>query len=128
MTRMGPEALMVRWKTEPRADLALFAQFELARRDAREEEARILRELEYLPVTNTVSRRLRRWARGVFGDGAARTRVEGLRGERRATEPVVLATGLAPGRTLAAIPAARSGVRAEGAGTPISAAPVCLRS
>src|SRR5271170_3640291 len=63
MMRMGPEALSVKFKTDPRADLALFAQLELARRDLHEGEAALRMEQEYLPVTYSAARRLVRWGR-----------------------------------------------------------------
>jgi hypothetical protein len=130
MERIGPEALMVQSRIDPRVELAEFARMEYRFADMRSVEATIRGELKYLPVRRSASRRLLRWAharlRGeevrVVGSPAGRSLAVGIAAERAAGLPAL------QGPALAAIPAARAGTRAERAAVPISAAPLFVRA
>jgi hypothetical protein len=129
MMRSGPEALMVRAKTEVRVDLALYAQLEFARRDARDVEGRIREELEELSERASSTVRLGRWMRRALrGRDERGPKIPAGWQELRGINAIPGAVGgpRAP-PSLAAIPAAGSGYRAQGRSPPLSTAPAYLR-
>jgi len=126
MMPMGLGAGLARVRAEPGAQLAEAALREHARAEAREVEARIRKELEYLPVKPSAARRLVRWGGKWLGG-------RDLRAPRDAmVQPMVCeaAAEVDRGRkdgltgTLAAVPAMRERGRPQGATLPISAVPV----
>jgi hypothetical protein len=130
MTRMGPEALLVQQKMSPRSGMAEYARLEYVRVDRRSVEAGIRLELEYLPSKRPAAQRFVRWGRELFRRDEARAPVIAA---VRPTEPEVAWGHGAPVRSgssasLAAVPALRAGVCAEGEPKPISALPVFGRA
>jgi hypothetical protein len=123
---MGPEAVLVRSRSNPRSGLAEFARLEYPRLDPRSVEA-MVEVASRPPSANSpgllgLFGRAPKWLRR--GDvriaasvAARRTAVE------IAEERVTRARPLAPA-PLAALPGIRSGLRPEGAARPISAVPV----
>jgi hypothetical protein len=129
MMRIGPEALMVTYRIDYRAELAQYARAEFAETDPCRVEAMLRDDLEYLPVRRSPAQRLLRWARE--GLGRAEPRVA----TTLAARPIAIvteaervgATRPLAGATLAALPALQGGGRPTGASTPIAAAPACAR-
>ena len=66
MRGMGPEALLVQARVDPRVVLAEYALHDCTREEARAVEELIRRELECLPVRHTAAERLLRWGRKRF--------------------------------------------------------------
>jgi hypothetical protein len=129
MTGMGPEALLVRHRADPRAELAAYAIRDGSRAEVRAVEERLRRELELLPVRHTLGERLFRW-------GRKRLRREDVplaagpalyREGREATAETRAQARAFAGASLAAMPAIQAGVRPEGVRPPIAAAPVYAR-
>jgi hypothetical protein len=130
MMRMGPEALLVKSKMDPRAELAEYARLEYSCADVHAIEARIRTELEYLPVRRSVGRRFLRWGqRRLRGeeDRAEAGRTVAPHAVEIAAAGSVQARALS-GATLAAMPAMRAGSRPERMMGPISAAPILGRA
>jgi hypothetical protein len=126
MMPMGLGAGLVRLRAEPGAQLAEAARREHARAEDRDVEARIRRELEYLPAKPSAARRLLRWGGKWLGG-------RGLRVDEDPTvQPVVCEAVARRERggqdrlmgALAAAPALRDRGPPEGAALPISAVPV----
>jgi len=123
---MGLGAGLVRLRVEPGAQLADASQREHARAEARDAEARIRKELEYLPVKPSAARRLLRWGEKWLG-GHDRQVATDLTVQPRVWAPVAerdcgkqdLPTGV-----LAALPALQDRAQREGVPLPISALPV----
>ena len=63
MTAIGPEALLVQARVDPRVVLAEYALHDCTREEVRAVEEMIRRELECLPVRHTAAERLVRWGR-----------------------------------------------------------------
>jgi hypothetical protein len=116
MERMGPEALLVRSRTDFRAELAHYAQLEYGAIEARPLETRMLAELAYIPPTRSAGQRLRRWGQKWLQ--RKDSRVAGP----AAAEPVAAAAARespvparsTTGSSLAAMPAILARQRSEG--------------
>jgi len=125
MVQVGPEALLVKSRVDPRAELAQYVHVKGSRGDVRATEAFLRRELAYLPVKRSAVQRLFGW-----GKKPARFDAAPL-----GAGPVVWPKGIESGSKsmadarefagtgLAALPAVRAGARPQGAPTPISALP-----
>ncbi len=126
MMPMGLGAGLVRLRAEPGAQLAEASRREHARTEARDVEARIRKELEYLPAKPSVARRLLRWGGKWLGGHDLRV------AEDPAVQPVVCEAVAQLERggqdpltgALAAAPAMRDRGQPGGAALPISAVPV----
>jgi hypothetical protein len=116
---MGPEALMVRSKTDARLELAEFMRLEYARGDARWVEAQFRSDVELLPSELALAPRLRDWI--------------GKLGPRRKDRSAALPDQLrresdAPaGTSLAAMPAGRVERDPLAGRAPLAAAPILTR-
>jgi hypothetical protein len=117
MMPVGPEALMVQSKTDARVELAEFLQLEYRRGDARALAAGIGLAPEVYRSRRPAIERLRLWLRGPVGR-AVRSSADHLGADARSQS-------LAP---LAALPAARAGMRPEEGTTSLSAIPALTRS
>jgi len=128
-TGMGPEALLVRARFDPRVVLAEYALEDCTREAARTVEEMLRRELAALPVRRTLAQRLRGWGR----QRLARTSVPLAAAPalcRGAAEGPVGGEPADPAYaevTLAAMPALRGGTRPAGAGALVGAAPAYAR-
>ena len=126
MKPMGLGAGLVRLRAEPGAQLAEAARREHDRAEARDVEARIRKELEYLPAKPPAARRLLRWGGKWLGGHGLRV------AEDPTVQPVLCEAVVQRERggqdrlagALAAAPAMRERGPPEGAALPISAAPV----
>lgn len=127
---MGPEALMVRSRTDARVDLAEFTRLEYAGCDGRALEGWVRSEMESRPDERAVTQRLRRWGKRLLrrydGKPAGRAVRHGIAADASA-EGLVAARPLS-GTTLAAMPASLGGVGPEGKAAPIAAVPVLARA
>jgi hypothetical protein len=126
---MGPEALLVQARVDPRVVLAEYALRDCNREEVRAVEEMLRRELECLPVRYTAAQRLLRWGRKrlrrvdlPLAAAPALCREP----EMAPAAPGTAARGLASA-TLAALPAWRAAVRPAGAGRMVAAAPAYVR-
>jgi|GEM_PF-6911981 len=129
MMGMGPEALLLKSKVDPRAELAEYARLGYSRMEVRAVDAMIRRELEYLPVRRSAVQRLLGW-------GKKRLRHDEV---LLAGGPAIWAKGVerpvdrgsevraSAATSLAAMPAIRSEVQPRGAAPSISATLVFTR-
>jgi hypothetical protein len=130
MTQMGPESLLVQQRVSPRSGMAEYARLEYARADRFAVEAGIRLELDYLPSRDSAAQRFVRWGRSVLRRDEVRVP---MLAAVRPRELGVAPRHGAPARsspvaTLAAVPALRAAVRAEGEPQPIAALPVFRRA
>lgn len=130
MMRMGPEAVVVAQRTTPRLGMAEYARLEYPRGDRFSVDAAIRRELEYLPVHRSAVQRIVRWGREWLRRD--RVRVPVLAAVRPKEREVAREHGTrarsSSMASLAAVPALRTGVCAEGEPHSLSALPVFGRS
>jgi len=129
MTGMGPEALLVRSRVDPRVELAEYALRDCSRPEVRAVEEMIRRELACLPVRRSAAQRLLGWGRKRLRRDDVPLAVAPAVWRERAEAPTKAG---APARalgeaTLAAMPAVRAGVRPDRAGPLIAALPVYAR-
>ncbi|MGA8709877.1 MAG: hypothetical protein ACLP8Y_06570 [Thermoplasmata archaeon] len=129
MRGMGPEALLIQARVDPRVVLAEYALHDCTREEVRAVEEMLRRELECLPVRHTAVQRLVRWGRKrlrrvdlPLAAAPALCREP----EKAPHAPGAAARGLA-GATLAALPALRAAVHPAGAGPMVAAAPAYAR-
>ncbi len=126
MMRMGPEALLVKSRVEPRVDLEEFARTEYRVIEYRAVETRVRAELEYFPPSRSVSGRLAHWGQRWFRRGGSNLAkapaprpltVEVARAGASPTRPTA-------GPTLASMPAMLASRRASNGPAPSSGLPV----
>jgi len=117
MMPVGPEALIVQSKIDARVELAEFLRLEYGRSDARAVVAGILLAAEAPRARRPMGERLVRWARRQFGRDAVPLEAKRAAG------------GAGPlGAPLAAMPAARAGLRPEEGAPCLSAVPALGRN
>lgn len=107
MERMGPEALLVRYQTDVRIDLAEFARQEFYREDPLQVEGAVRNELDHHRVDRAGPGILARWARAWRHRAPARAPAMPL------ARPVGAADRCLAGTTLAAMPASMAPLRPE---------------
>jgi hypothetical protein len=125
-TGMGPEALLVRARVDPRVVLAEYALRDCTREGVRALEEMLRRDLEAFPVRRTLTQRLRGWGRQrlrrvdvplAAAPALAREEVGSVDAAARAYDDA----------TLAAMPALRALGRPAGAEPLMCAMPVYAR-